>query len=95
MQTLKQQFENLVDQYLTLFCEKQGVHKDDDSWCAGGIGGVIEINDAYLNFDEIRLDIDTNQPKGEIFKWWWENEYLENKIINYYSYTKGLRVKDL
>ena len=95
MQTLKQQFENIVNQYLTLFCEKQGVHKDNNDWCAGDVGGVIEINDAYLSFDEIRLDIDTNQPKGEIFKWWWENDYLENKIINYYSYTKGLRVKDL
>jgi hypothetical protein len=95
MQTLKQQFENLVDQYLTLFCEKQEVNKDNNSWCAGDIGEVIEINDAYLNFDDIRLDIDTNQPKGNIFKWYWENEYLEGKIINYYSYTKGLRVKDL
>jgi hypothetical protein len=93
--TLKQQFENIVDQYLTLFCEKQEVHQDNNDWCAGDVGGVIEINDAYLNFDEIRLDIDTNQPKGAIFKWWWENDYLNNKQINYYSYTKGLRVKDL
>jgi len=80
---------------LTLFCEKQEVHKDNDTWWLGDIGGVIEINDAYLNFDDIRLDIDTNQPKGNIFKWWWENEYLEGKIINYQSYIKGLRVKDL
>ena len=95
MQTLKQQYENIVDQYLTLFCEKQEVHQDNNDWCAGDVGGVIEINDAYLNFDDIRLDIDTNQPKGNIFKWWWENEYLEGKIINYHSYIKGLRVKDL
>ena len=95
MQTLKQQYENIVDQYLTLFCEKQGVHKDNNDWCAGYVGGVIDINDAYLSFDEIRLDIDTNQPKGAIFKWVWENDYLTGKIINYQSYIKGLRVKDL
>ena len=93
--TLKQQFENVVDQYLTLFCEKQGVYKDNDSWCAGDVGGVIEINDAYLNFTDIILDVDTNQPKGNIFKWYWENDFLNGKEINYYSYTKGLRVKDL
>jgi hypothetical protein len=92
MQTLKQQFENVVEQYIDAFCEKQGVHKDNND-CR--VGDVIEINDAYLNFDEIRLDIDTNQPKGEIFKWYWDNEYLDGKIINYYSYVKGLRVKDL
>ena len=95
MQTLKKKFENVVDQYLTLFCEKQGLHKYNDTWCAGDVGGVIEINDAYLSFDDIRLDIDTNQPKGAIFKWYWENDYSENKIINYYSYIKGLRVKDM
>ena len=95
MQTLKQQFENVVEQYIDAFCEKQGVHKNNNDWCAGYVGGVIEINDAYLNFDEIRLDIDTNQPKGNIFSWYWENDELNNKAINYYSYTKGLRVKDL
>ncbi len=93
--TLKQQFENIVDQYLTLFCEKHGVHKDNNAWRAGDVGGVIEINDAYLNFEDIRLDIDTNQPKNNIFSWYWENDELNNKSINYYSYTKGLRVKDL
>ena len=92
MQTLKQQYENIVDQYLTLFCEKQGVHKDNNDWCAGD---VIEINDAYLNFNDIKLDIDTNQPKGNIFSWYWENDELNNKSINYQSYTRGLRIKDL
>ena len=94
-QELKQQFENLVDQYLTLFCEKQGIEKKSNYWVGGCVGELIDINDAVISFDNIKIDIDTNQPKGNIFSWYWENEELNNKSINYYSYTKGLRVKDL
>lgn len=41
-----------------------------------------------------RLDLELDAPKGDIFKWYWDN--VENdKTINYYSYLKGLRVSDL
>lgn len=34
-------------------------------------------------------------PKGEIWNWYWDNIENEGKAINYYSYVKGLRIKDI
>ncbi len=95
MKDLKQQFENIVDQYITIFCQKQEIDKKDLYWIGGEIGDVVEISDCYFNFSDIKKDIDTNQPKGLIFDWHNENDYINDKIINYQSYIKGLRVKDL
>ena len=50
---------------------------------------------APMIFLDIKRDIETNQPKNKIFEWYNENDYINNKIINYQSYIKGLRVKDL
>ena len=43
---------------------------------------------------DIKLDIDTAQPMGNIIHWYYDN--LEsNNYINYCSYTKGLKIKDI
>lgn len=97
-QTLKQQYETLCNEYLKIFCEKQEVEFDPSDWVGGDVGEVIHIADCFLNFDEIRLDIDTDQPKGFIFKWYWEDldgYYKTKQRINYRNYIKGLRHGDL
>jgi hypothetical protein len=95
MQDLKKEFESIVDQYITIFCEKQDIDKQYNYWIDGCIAEVIYLNGAFISFDDVRRDIDTNQPKGSIFDWYSENDYTNGKIINYHSYIKGLRVKDL
>ena len=95
MKDLKKEFESIVDQYITIFCEKQEIEKECTYWIGGCIGEVIDVNGAFISFDDIRRDIDTDQPKDKIFNWYWDNDYINNKIINYHSYIKGLRVKDL
>jgi hypothetical protein len=94
MQDLKNQYENIVNQYITIFCEKQEIEKETTYWVGGCIGEVIDLNGAFISFDDIRRDIDTDQPKDKIFNWYWDNDYINNKNINYHSYIKGLRVKD-
>ncbi len=95
MQELKKEFESIVEKYIDAFCIKQEIDKKDIYWIGGEIGEVVEISDCYFNFIDIKRDIDTDQPKDEIFNWYLNNDYLEDKIINYHSYIKGLRVKDL
>jgi hypothetical protein len=95
MQDLKKQFESIVDQYITIFCEKQEIDKKGLYWINGDIGGVFEVCDCFFDFLDIKRDIDTDQPKDKIFNWYWDNDYINNKIINYHSYIKGLRIKDL
>lgn len=89
---LKKQYEAVVNKYMELFCKKQEV--DFEYWVGDDVGGVVEIADAFFDFNDIRYDIDTNQPENLIFEWYWE--LIESKIkINYSSYSKGLRLKDL
>lgn len=70
-------------------------------WLGDDIGGIVLCGDLFLNFHDIVLDINSKQRKGTILKWYYENiegissiEDAKNSI-NYYSYTKGLRVADL
>jgi hypothetical protein len=95
MQELKKEFESIVEKYIDAFCKKQEIDKKGLYWIGGEIGGVVEIFDCNFDFLDIKKDIDTNQPKGSIFDWHNENDYINNKIINYQSYIKGLRVKNL
>ena len=95
MKNLKILFERIVEKYIDAFCQKQEIDKNSLYWIGGEIGEVVEISDYFFNFLDIKKDIDTDQPKDEIFKWKNENDYLNGKTIKYDSYIKGLIVKDL
>lgn len=94
--TLKERYENLCNEYLKRFCEKQEMDFDD-GWVGGTVGGIANIGDYYLSFDDIRLDIDTNQPKGVILSYYdhiLEGHHKEPpEYINYQSYINGIRIK--
>ena len=90
---IKERLDNCIDLYTDLFCQKQEV------WAYGWIGpikgGINCFSDAFLSFDDIRTDLELDAPKGMIFDWYWDNIENEGKAINYYSYIKGLRIKDI
>lgn len=89
---IKERLDNCIDLYTDLFCQKQEVYAD--GWIGEIKGGINCFSDAFLSFEDIRIDLENNAPKGEIFKWFWEN-VESNHSINYHSYLKGLRVSDL
>lgn len=93
IETVKSLYENCVDIYLYMFCEKQEVVAD--GWVGDVKGGTNIFSDAFLSFEDIRTDLDLNAPKGLIFDWYWDNVENPEKAINYYSYVKGLRIKDI
>ena len=95
LQELKKQYENVCNEYLRKFCNKQGFVFDNDMWVNQDVGSTVMCNDMFLNFSDIVWDINSKQPKGAITEWYYE--CLENieKSINYFSYTKGLRIVDL
>ena len=64
-------------------------------WVADIVGGIASCNDFYFNFQDIVWDINSKQPKGAIVDWYYDNLDIPKKSINYYSYTKGLRVSEL
>lgn len=93
---LRLRYQFIVEDYVEAFCTKQGFNYD---YC-NDLVPIIEIWDYFFNFEDIRYDIDNNIKKGLILKWY--NADLEHNMdreerqhINYSSYCKGLRHKDL
>lgn len=70
---IKERYENAVHEYCMAFCQKHGYDYDPDGWVGGNVGGVVLIAYYYINFDDIRYDIDNDVPE-QIFQ-------------QYYNYT--------
>lgn len=91
---LKQQFEEVCKAYLDAFIRRHDL--DSAAWIGQGVGEIVCANDeVFLNFDDIRYDID-NADKLRINEIWdWAGycqrlEYLEcPKRINFKSWCKG------
>lgn len=93
---LQSSFNKVAQAYVLLFEKKQGLKFD--FWVAGHIGELACFNDwYYLKLDDIRYDIDTEQPKERITYWF--DKCVEDKkmIDDYRDYCRDLRpqyVKD-
>lgn len=90
---LKKQYEIICNQYVSIFCKKQDMQFD--GWVGNFVGEIAYCNDLFFSFHDIVLDINTNQKKGFIIDWYYDNLEKPEKHINYYSYIKGLRVSEL
>lgn len=87
-------YEQACNEIAQLFANKQGI--EFCGWISDNVGGIGDFgNEYYFGIGEIVLDIKTNQPKGLIIQWQDDNVENENNFINYYSYTTGLRHKDI
>jgi len=93
IEKLKKDYERVCNQYMKLFCEKQDL--GFDGFVNDDIGGIALCSDFFFNFQDIVWDVNAKIAKGVIIEWY--DAQLENpeKAINYYSYTKGLRHKDI
>ena len=88
---LQKDYEAACNAYIKAFEKKQGYKFD--GWVADDVGGIAGfIEQYYFNIHDIVWDINSKCKKGLIFEW--QDETLEHNI-NYYSYSKGLRPKDL
>jgi hypothetical protein len=58
LQQMQYDFRVAVAAYVQEFCNKHDWVYNPADWVAGDVGGVIEINDMFINFDDIRVDID-------------------------------------
>ena len=92
LQNLKSRYESIVDEYLQRFVEKEGY--EFCGWVADQVGETASFIDQwFINFSDIKYNIDNKRPKGEIWEWCEYNLDLGmNQNINYYSYSKGCRI---
>lgn len=91
--TLKEKYKECCKKYIEQFCKKQNI--EFDGWIGNNVGGVAVCSDYYLSFNDIVWDINSKQRKGVILNWYNDNLDGPEKSINYFSYTKGLRIKDV
>lgn len=87
---LKLRYENACNEYVDVFCKKQEM--TNEGWVNDDVGEIICCSSYFFNLRDIRHDIDTNQPKGQIIDWYYECLDYPMESINYYSYSKGLRI---
>ena len=91
--TLKERYNSICDEWLKLFSEKQEL--EFVYWIGDTVGEIAVFGDFYFNMSDIIYDINNNSPKGEIIDWYYDNLNDEGRYINYYSYSKGLRIAEL
>lgn len=91
---LKQQFEEVCNAYLKAFHTKHDFSTAD--WIGSGIGEIVCVDDEiFLNFDDVRYDIDhtADHDPNAIWRWWQYCQQLERlglpKRINFSSWCKG------
>lgn len=90
---LKNDYQLICNEYVTMFCDKQEM--DFEGWVGDDVGGIACCNDFFFSFHDIVLDINSKQKKGLIIEWYYQSVENSEKTINYYSYTKGLRLSDI
>ena len=81
----KKQLEENIKTYIDIFCRKHGIKFN--GWVGGQSGTIGLFNDYYFDFENIRLDLETNQPEDRIFKWY-DYDLEADEHINYYSWIK-------
>lgn len=88
---LKKRYEDVCNEYLQLFIKKHGY--EFSFWVGDDVGDCACFIDQYFfSFSDIAYDINTKCKKGLIFEWHDYNLELGENAINYYSYSKGLRM---
>ena len=91
---LKQQFEEVCKAYLDAFVKRHDLVSAD--WVGPGVCEIVCANDdVFLDFDDIRYDVDNAASLSVYEIWDWADyclrlEYLEcPKKINFPSWCKG------
>ena len=87
---MKEEYEKIVSKYVEAFCEKHEM--EFDFWVADLKGTIASFScEWFVNFEDIRLDIDNKVDKDVFCKWYYIalDLAIENKpVINYYNYLK-------
>lgn len=90
---LQKNYETACMAYIREFEKKHDVYFE--FWVADRIDEWAVFGDYQFMFSDIIYDIDTNQPKENIWAWHNDNMMYSNNTINYQSYCKGLRIENI
>ena len=86
---LEVKFKIIVYEYVKAFEKKHGY--DFMGWVGERVGEVATFSDCFINFDDMRWDIDNNIDRNIFFDWYYKSleEAINNKAFeNYRVYSK-------
>lgn len=92
---IKKEYSEICKEYVSLFAKKHSLENIDDSsdfWVGDNVGGIATLGDLFVNFDDIRYDIDNDVPKEKFLKWYSRDQELYSlslKYMNYSTFCKG------
>ncbi len=81
---MKKRFEAAVAEYVKAFCRKHDLLFD--GWVADQVGTVGVFGDYFFDLETIRIDLDTKQPKKQLFDWY--DNLMNLNSDNYYNYCR-------
>lgn len=92
---LKKKFIDVVNDYMYLWCTKHGYRYEKDMWVGDEYGGVCMVGDLFVNFNDVRYDMDNDLPEEMFEAWYWyslELSELGSSIeISLRDYSEGKR----
>ena len=87
---LQPDYKDIVMKYINEFSEKHSV--TFDYFVGDKMGEVCVFSNYFIDFNDLRLDLDNNIPEETFFKWYDETliRATNNKqVLNYETFSKG------
>lgn len=92
---LKLNFQQVVHDYMLEWCKKHEYFYEPDTWVGDDVGGICAIGDLFVNFDDVRFDIDNDIPEPLFEEWYWYRLEISElgceRDVNLKSYSMGCR----
>lgn len=90
---LAAEYAVLVNKYCEAFCQKHGWAYERDGWVGNRVGGMLEVCGGYVDFEDIRTDIDEDFDASLFPEWHRYDDELTalgcTKRVNYRSFAMG------
>ena len=86
---LKLRYEKVINEYLQLFCKKHELDFNDIDWIRNEVGSIFSTGDYYLDFLDIKFDIDNDIDSSKFFAWYdiaLDLGMKDKPIINYQNF---------
>jgi len=89
IERLKQDLEDAISVYVAIFCKKHDL--SFEGWAGDKSGEIGQFGDYYFDFSQIRYDLETDQPKDNLIKWYdysLELAMQQKTFMNYETWCK-------
>lgn len=90
LKKLNDDYRNICNSYLKLFCEIHELEYDEDCWIGDMPGGVTCVSDYFVDLNTIIEDLTTETFEGRTFEDWYDY-CLRLRMIDYNISTPNLK----